>query len=140
MGTSAPISLRTVLGDYPHTTALKNGGVRTDGVVLDIVPYSPTYAAFKPMVRELAFDVREMAIVTYLIAKAHGKKLMLLPAVMLGRYQHPSPSTTPSAASSRPATLPAGVSASARSPPRPGPGSAASWRTTTASISAASNG
>jgi 4,5-dihydroxyphthalate decarboxylase len=41
------------------------------------------------MVRELAFDVCEMAIVTYLIAKAHGKKLSLLPAVMLGRYQHP---------------------------------------------------
>jgi 4,5-dihydroxyphthalate decarboxylase len=88
MGTSAPISLRTVLGDYPHTAALKNGGVRSDGVVLDIVPYAPTYSAFKPMVRELAFDVSEMAIVTYLIARAHGKKIMLLPAVMLGRYQH----------------------------------------------------
>ena len=99
------ISLRTVLGDYPHTAALKNGGVRADGVALDMVPYSPTYAAFKPMVRELAFDVCEMAIVTYLIAKAHGKKLVLLPAVMLGRYQHPSPSTMPSAASSLPRDL-----------------------------------
>ncbi len=40
------------------------------------------------MVRELAFDVCEMAIVTYLMAKAHGKPLVLLPAVMLGRFQH----------------------------------------------------
>jgi 4,5-dihydroxyphthalate decarboxylase len=83
------LRLRTVLGDYPHTAALKTGAVQADRVALELVPYSPTYAAFKPMVRELAFDVCEMAIVTYLIARAHGKKLVLLPAVMLGRYQHP---------------------------------------------------
>lgn len=40
------------------------------------------------MVRELAFDVCEMAIVTYLMAKAYGKPLVLLPAVMVGRFQH----------------------------------------------------
>ena len=40
------------------------------------------------MVREQAFDVCEMAIVTYLMAKAHGKPLVLLPATMLGRFQH----------------------------------------------------
>ena len=40
------------------------------------------------MVRELAYDVCEMAIVTFLMAKAYGKPLTLLPAVMLGRFQH----------------------------------------------------
>jgi 4,5-dihydroxyphthalate decarboxylase len=41
-------------------------------------------------VRELKFDVCEMAIVTYLMAKAYGKPLVLLPAAMLGRHQHAS--------------------------------------------------
>jgi 4,5-dihydroxyphthalate decarboxylase len=40
-------------------------------------------------VRGLEFDVAELSIVTYLLAKAHGKPLVLLPAVMFGRYQHP---------------------------------------------------
>jgi 4,5-dihydroxyphthalate decarboxylase len=40
-------------------------------------------------VRDLEFDVSELAIVTYLIAKAHGKPLTLLPAVMMARFQHP---------------------------------------------------
>src|ERR1700746_3147728 len=39
------------------------------------------------MVGEQAFDVCEMAIVTYLMAKAYQKPLVLLPATMLGRHQ-----------------------------------------------------
>jgi 4,5-dihydroxyphthalate decarboxylase len=82
--------LRTVLGDYPHVKPLKAGQVASDLVALDFVEFTPTNKAFKPMVRELAFDVCEMAIVTYLMAKAHGKPLVLLPAAMLGRAQHAS--------------------------------------------------
>ena len=41
-----------------------------------------------PMAREQKFDLSEMAIVTYLQAKAYGKPLMLLPATMMGRFQH----------------------------------------------------
>ena len=62
--------LRTLLGDHPGTAALKNGSIRSDLVEFDFVPYSPTNKGFKPMVREAAFDVSEMAIVTYLMAKS----------------------------------------------------------------------
>jgi 4,5-dihydroxyphthalate decarboxylase len=82
--------LRTVLGDYPHVKPLKTGQVTSDLVGFDFVEFTPTNKAFKPMVRELAFDVCEMAIVTYLMAKAHGKPLVLLPAALLGRAQHAS--------------------------------------------------
>ena len=41
--------------------------------------------AFKRVVRDLEFDVAELAIVTFLIAKAHGKPLVLLPAVLVAR-------------------------------------------------------
>jgi 4,5-dihydroxyphthalate decarboxylase len=88
MNGNAPPTLRTVLGTYPHTQPLKRGEVASPALRLDFVDVKPTHLAFKPMVRELAFDVCEMAIVTFLMAKAHGKPLALLPAVMLGRFQH----------------------------------------------------
>jgi 4,5-dihydroxyphthalate decarboxylase len=83
-----PTALRTVLGNYPHTLALKRGEIASPSVRLEFVDVKPTHLAFKPMVRELQFDLCEMAIVTFLMAKAHGKPLALLPAVMLGRFQH----------------------------------------------------
>jgi 4,5-dihydroxyphthalate decarboxylase len=81
-------TLRTVLATYPHTNALKQGAIASPDIALAFADVKPTHKAFKPMVRELAFDVCEMAIVTFLQAKTHGKPLSLLPAVMLGRFQH----------------------------------------------------
>ena len=80
--------LRTLLGDHPCTSALKNGSVKSDLVALDFADYSPTNKGFKPMVREAAFDVSEMAIVTYLMAKSFGKPMVLLPNVVVARFQH----------------------------------------------------
>lgn len=82
------LKLKAVLGSHPHVKAVKSGELRSDLFELDFIEYTPTNAAFKPMVREQAFDVCEMAIVTYLMAKAHGKPLVLLPATMMGRFQH----------------------------------------------------
>ena len=82
------LRLRTLLGDHPGTSALKNGSVRSDLVAFDFAEYSPTNKGFKPMVREQAFDVSEMAIVTYLMAKSFGKPMVLLPHVVLARFQH----------------------------------------------------
>lgn len=82
------LKLKAVLGSHPHVQAVKSGELRSDLFDLDFIEYTPTNAAFKPMVREQAFDVCEMAIVTYLMAKAYGKPLVLLPATMMGRFQH----------------------------------------------------
>ncbi len=81
-------TLLMALGDYPHTAALKNGAVRSDSLALDFADISPVYKAFAEMARKTAYDISEMAIVTYLQAKSHGKPLVLMPCVMLGRFQH----------------------------------------------------
>ena len=81
--------LKTLLGDYPITRALKEGLVRSPLVELDIADVKVPHTAFKRVVRDLEFDVAEIAIVTFLMAKAYGKPLRLLPAVMFGRFQHP---------------------------------------------------
>jgi 4,5-dihydroxyphthalate decarboxylase len=80
--------LPTLLGDHPYTAALKKGSIKSDLVEFDFVEYSPTNKGFKPMVREQAFDVSEMAIVTYLMAKSFGKPMVLLPNIVLARFQH----------------------------------------------------
>jgi 4,5-dihydroxyphthalate decarboxylase len=82
------IHLRTLLGDHPCTAALKSGSVKSDLVTLDYTEFSPTNKGFKPMVRDGAFDVSEMAIVTYLMAKSVGKPMVLLPSVVVARFQH----------------------------------------------------
>jgi 4,5-dihydroxyphthalate decarboxylase len=80
--------LRTLLGDHPGTAALKQGTIKSDLVSFDFADYSPTHRGFKPMVREAAFDVSELAIVTYLMAKSFGKPMVLLPDVVMARGQH----------------------------------------------------
>jgi 4,5-dihydroxyphthalate decarboxylase len=88
MSASAPMGLRTLLATYPHTAPLKNGEVTSPWVTLDFQDVKPVWSGFKAMVRRHEFDVAEMAIVTYLIAKSFGKPMVLLPAVMTGRIQH----------------------------------------------------
>src|SRR6267143_2661221 len=86
--TEVAMRLRTLLGDHACTSALKDGSIKSDLVTLDFAEYSPTNKGFKPMVREAAFDVSEMAIVTYLMAKSFGKPMVLLPNVVVARFQH----------------------------------------------------
>jgi len=83
------VDLKTLLGDYPVTRALKDGSVDTGTLHFDFADVKVPHTAFKRVVRDLEFDVAEIAIVTFLMAKAHGKPLRLLPAVMFGRFQHP---------------------------------------------------
>jgi 4,5-dihydroxyphthalate decarboxylase len=80
--------LYTLLGDYPNTMALKRGEVTSNLVSFDFADVKVSNTAFKPLVREAKFDVGELAIVTYLQAKAYGKPYVLIPATVLGRGQH----------------------------------------------------
>jgi 4,5-dihydroxyphthalate decarboxylase len=80
-------TLRTVLKTYPHTRAIKSGELSDPRVRLDCLNVDPIYRAFAPMARQQAYDVSEMAIVTYLQAKAYGKPLVLLPTVVAARLQ-----------------------------------------------------
>jgi 4,5-dihydroxyphthalate decarboxylase len=80
--------LYTLLGDYPNTMALKTGDVTSNLVNFRFADVKVSNTAFKPLVREARFDVGELAIVTYLQAKAYGKPYVLIPATVLGRGQH----------------------------------------------------
>lgn len=83
------MKLAALLGDYPVTRALKAGEVRSPRVALEFAAVATPSSAFKRVVRETAFDVAELALVTYLMAKERAVPLVLLPAVVLARFQHP---------------------------------------------------
>ena len=97
--------LRILLGDHPHTAALKSGAIISDLVELDFADYKPTNKGFKPMVRDGAFDVAEMAIVTYLMARSYDKPMVLLPDVMMARHQFGFAVTNPGAGIAGPKDL-----------------------------------
>lgn len=81
--------LRSLFGDYPVTRALREGRVASERIRFDLDDVRPPSNAFKRVVRALEFDVAELAIVTFLMAKAHGKPLRLVPATLVARFQHP---------------------------------------------------
>ena len=80
--------LKTLLGDHRVTEALKQGRIGTGALAFDYADVKVPHSAFKRVVRDLEFDVAELAIMTFLLAKAHGKPLKLLPAVLTARFQH----------------------------------------------------
>jgi len=84
-----PVRVKAMLGRYPTTAAFRDGTLRSDVVQFDFADSAVPHSNFKRMVRGLEFDVSELAIITFLIARAHGKPLVLLPTVVLGRFQHP---------------------------------------------------
>jgi 4,5-dihydroxyphthalate decarboxylase len=88
MANPSATTLRVAIGDYPHTLPLKRGEIVSPWLKLEFIEVKPLYQAFKPMVREHAYDASEMALVTYFQAKDHDKGLALLPAAMLARFQH----------------------------------------------------
>ena len=79
--------LRAAVGTYPHTAALKSGQVSSTRLRLDFADVSPINRAFAPMVRDGRYDLSEMAIATFLQAKAYGKPLVLLPVALAARFQ-----------------------------------------------------
>ncbi|HWO41096.1 MAG TPA: hypothetical protein VNO43_04765 [Candidatus Eisenbacteria bacterium] len=89
MGASNLLALKTLLGDYPNTLALKKGEIRSPELVFDFADVKVPSTAFKDVVRHSKYDVAELAIVTYLQARTHGKPLALIPLVVLGMLPHP---------------------------------------------------
>jgi 4,5-dihydroxyphthalate decarboxylase len=80
--------MKVLLGDYPVTHALRSGALKPSFPV-EFADVKLPHHAFKRVVRDLEFDISELALVTYLLARAHGKPYRLLPAVVTARFQHP---------------------------------------------------
>jgi 4,5-dihydroxyphthalate decarboxylase len=105
MTTATKLKLRMMLGNYPNTKALKSGAVRSDLIDFDFVEVKVANNLFKQVVRDARYDVAELAIVTYLQAKAYGKPYVLLPAVVVSRGQHHTIAYNPDRGPLKPSNL-----------------------------------
>ncbi len=80
--------LRTAVGNYGHTTPLKDGTVTSNMFDMEHIEVSPVTSIFRRMVRGLEFDVAEMALSTYLCARAHGKAFTGIPIFLTRAFYH----------------------------------------------------
>jgi len=88
LDTRETVTLHTLLGNHANTKALKSGQVSSPFVHFDYFEVKVANTQFKALVRDLKYDLGELAIVTYLQAMVYGKPYLLLPATIVGRSQH----------------------------------------------------
>jgi 4,5-dihydroxyphthalate decarboxylase len=83
-----PLTLRTVVGPAGPTKPLRDGAVPTGRLRLDYVDVDPLIAAYRRMTRDLEYDVCELPIVTYLLARSWGKPFTALPIFLRHAFFH----------------------------------------------------
>ncbi len=80
--------ISVALGDYPHGRALLSGNVTVDGFEVEPVDVNPIISAYRRMIRDLEFDVCELAPVSYLMAREKGIPLAAIPVFLNRRFHH----------------------------------------------------
>jgi len=82
------VKLKLAIAEHPHTSAIRSGAIPIEGVDAEFVTVKPQIGAFRRMVRDLEFDVCELAPTTYIIARAYGKPFKALPIFVVRRFHH----------------------------------------------------
>lgn len=85
---TGPLNLLANIAQYPSTAALRAGQVPSDLVRLEMAGPKLAHEGFQDMLRRGRYDVSEMAIATFLQARALNKPVALLPVAVLARFQH----------------------------------------------------
>ena len=71
-----------------NNRALKSGEIAMPDFELAFEEVNPLPRAFRRMVREGAYDVSEMALTTYITAKAYGAPLTAIPVFLVRGFHH----------------------------------------------------
>ncbi|MBR7897613.1 PhnD/SsuA/transferrin family substrate-binding protein [Burkholderia multivorans] len=85
---SSKVHLKLAIAEYPHTAAIRDGSIPIEGVEAEFITVKPQIGAFRRMVRDLEFDVCELAPTTYVIARAYGAPFVALPIFVVRRFHH----------------------------------------------------
>lgn len=80
--------LTIAIGRYRHATALVTDAPTVAGFTLRPVHVEPIIAAYRRMVRDLEFDVAELAPTTYLLAREAGIPIIAIPVFLNRRFHH----------------------------------------------------
>ena len=80
--------LHAVSRTQGNNRALKEGEISLPDFEMDFEEVPVLVHAFRRMVREMTYDVCEMALTTYICAKAHGVKFTALPIFLVRDFHH----------------------------------------------------
>lgn len=99
------VSLTFAVADNPHVAAIKSGAIGIRGVAPEFIDVKPQIAAYRRMVRDLEFDVCELAPTTYVIARAFGAPFIALPIFLMRAFHHGGLLVRPDAGIAKPSDL-----------------------------------
>ncbi len=85
---AANLSLTLACGDYEIVRPLKEGLVRADGIDLELHTDMDSHTRHRRMIRERAFDVCELSLSSYLMAKDRDQALAAIPVFLHRRFRH----------------------------------------------------
>lgn len=80
--------LKVVTRTQGNNAAFKTGSVKPKTFEPEFVEVDPLIAAFRRQVRQSEFDICEMAITTYMCARAHGKPMTAIPVPLVRQFHH----------------------------------------------------
>jgi 4,5-dihydroxyphthalate decarboxylase len=99
------VHLKIAVSEQPHTSAVRNGSIPIEGVDAEFITVEPQIGAFRRMVRDVEFDVCELAPTTYIIARAYGAPFVALPIFIVRRFHHSGLLVRPDAGITHPKDL-----------------------------------
>ena len=85
---ATPLRLKMAISSQGHTAALKDGSVPFEGIEPEFINVEPQIAAYRRMVRDVEFDVCDIAPSTYMIAREHGAPFKALPIFVSRNFHH----------------------------------------------------
>jgi ABC-type nitrate/sulfonate/bicarbonate transport system substrate-binding protein len=80
--------LNIAVGNHGIVMPLKGGHVPSGRLQLNFTQVDPIVAAMRRMVRSLEFDVCELALSTYLLARHFGKPFLAIPVFLTRNFHH----------------------------------------------------
>lgn len=81
-------TLTAAVRKHGQTSELISGAISIPGVDFQFLDIKPQIAAYRRMVRNVEFDVCELASTTYMIARGYGKPFKALPIFFGRRFHH----------------------------------------------------
>src|SRR5215475_6732299 len=85
---SNKLNLTLAVGDYESIRALKEGWVKADGIELSVLTEMTSDVRHWRMIRNREFDVAELSMSNYLMAKYTGLPFTAIPVFLHRRFRH----------------------------------------------------
>ena len=85
---NSKLQLTLAAGDYESIRALKEGIVTPEGIELTILTDMTAEVRHARMLRDRHFDIAELSMSNYLVAKDHGLPFIAIPVFLHRRFRH----------------------------------------------------